>query len=59
MRVNPKAVYERDADYLRETEWTAQAADVLDRRTKHGLHLSSEERAAFEHWCASRLARAG
>ncbi len=41
-------LYEREARYLRETEWATQAADVLDRRTKHGLHLTSCQRAAFE-----------
>jgi glycerol-3-phosphate dehydrogenase len=40
--------YEREARYLRETEWATHAADVLDRRTKHGLHLTSCQRAAFE-----------
>jgi D-erythritol 1-phosphate dehydrogenase len=41
-------LYEREAHYLRETEWATHAADVLDRRTKHGLHLTSCQRAAFE-----------
>ncbi|MDB5606139.1 MAG: glpD [Bradyrhizobium sp.] len=41
-------LYEREACYLRETEWATQAADVLDRRTKHGLHLTSCQRAVFE-----------
>jgi glycerol-3-phosphate dehydrogenase len=40
--------YEREAAYLRETEWATRAADFLDRRTKHGLHLTPAERAAFE-----------
>ena len=40
--------YEREARYLRETEWATHAADVLDRRTKHGLHLTSCQQAAFE-----------
>jgi len=40
--------YEREAAYLRETEWAARAADFLDRRTKHGLHLTPAQRAAFE-----------
>ena len=41
-------LYEREARYLRETEWATHAADVLDRRTKHGLHLTVRQRAAFE-----------
>jgi D-erythritol 1-phosphate dehydrogenase len=40
--------YEREARYLRETEWATDASDVLDRRTKHGLHLTACQRAAFE-----------
>jgi glycerol-3-phosphate dehydrogenase len=41
-------LYEREIQYLRENEWAATAADVLDRRTKHGLHLSRTERQAVE-----------
>jgi glycerol-3-phosphate dehydrogenase len=40
--------YEREASYLRDTEWATTAADILDRRTKHGLHLTPTQRAAFE-----------
>lgn len=40
--------YQREAGYLRETEWATDASDVLDRRTKHGLHLTACQRAAFE-----------
>ena len=40
--------YEREACYLRETEWATDPSDVLDRRTKHGLHLTACQRAAFE-----------
>ena len=40
--------YEREAAFLRETEWATRAADFLDRRTKHGLHLTSAQRMNFE-----------
>jgi glycerol-3-phosphate dehydrogenase len=40
--------YEREASYLRETEWATRAADFLDRRTRHGLHLTPTQRAEFE-----------
>jgi glycerol-3-phosphate dehydrogenase len=40
--------YQREACYLRETEWATTAADILDRRTKHGLHLTPAQRADFE-----------
>jgi D-erythritol 1-phosphate dehydrogenase len=41
-------LFEREAAYLRETEWATRAADILDRRTKHGLHLTPSQRSAFE-----------
>ena len=41
-------LYEREATYLREKEWARRAADFLERRTKHGLHLTPAQRAAFE-----------
>ncbi|TIS78231.1 MAG: glycerol-3-phosphate dehydrogenase [Mesorhizobium sp.] len=53
-----KDFFEREANYLFEYEWALTAADILERRTKHGLHLSAAERAAFEDWCASRLVKA-
>jgi glycerol-3-phosphate dehydrogenase len=40
--------YEREASYLRETEWAVRAADFLNRRTKHGLLLTPAQRIAFE-----------
>jgi D-erythritol 1-phosphate dehydrogenase len=45
--------HEREARFLLRTEWARSAEDILDRRTKHGLHLSASERAAFEHWLRS------
>jgi glycerol-3-phosphate dehydrogenase len=43
-------LYEREARYLTRHEWARTAEDVLERRTKHGLHLSTGERAAFAAW---------
>jgi D-erythritol 1-phosphate dehydrogenase len=40
-----KLLYESEIAYLRDVEWARTAADVLDRRTKHGLHITAEERA--------------
>jgi glycerol-3-phosphate dehydrogenase len=37
-------LYQCEIDYLRRTEWAMTAEDVLDRRTKHGLHITSQER---------------
>ncbi len=43
-------LYEREARFLKETEWARTAADILTRRTKHGLHLSEVEKRGFEDW---------
>jgi glycerol-3-phosphate dehydrogenase len=43
-------LYEREVDFLRRSEWAVEAEDILDRRTKHGLHLTPDERAAFTAW---------
>ncbi|KWV46231.1 glycerol-3-phosphate dehydrogenase [Bradyrhizobium macuxiense] len=42
--------YEREAAFLRETEWATGPADFLERRTKHGLHLTRAQRDAFENY---------
>lgn len=39
-------LYEREISYLREAEWAQTAEDILERRTKHGLHLTAAERDA-------------
>ncbi len=41
-------LYEREVDYLKEHEWAVTADDVLFRRSKLGLHMKAEERAALE-----------
>ena len=50
--------YAREAQYLIQNEWAATAEDILERRTKHGLHMNGPERMAFAEWMASRRARA-
>ncbi|BAJ82246.1 MULTISPECIES: glycerol-3-phosphate dehydrogenase [Acidiphilium] len=45
--------YECEADYLRRAEWAREADDYLDRRTKHGLHMTTAEREAFAAWVAA------
>ena len=37
-------LYEAEVTYLRNNEWACTAEDILDRRTKHGLHLSQLQR---------------
>ena len=48
-------LYERELDYLLEHEWAKSCDDVLLRRTKHGLHLSQQEKAQLEEWFAKRF----
>ena len=44
-----------EARWMREREWAATADDALDRRSKIGLHLTPEQRAAFAKcWEAER-----
>ena len=42
--------YEAEANYLRAHEWAQTADDILDRRTKHGLHLSQQQRESFARY---------
>ncbi|HYZ32532.1 MAG TPA: glycerol-3-phosphate dehydrogenase [Crenalkalicoccus sp.] len=46
------ALYEREAEFLRRTEWARTGEDVLERRTRHGLHMTAAERARFAEWMA-------
>lgn len=39
---------EVEARWMRTHEWAKTAADALDRRSKVGLHLSADQRAAFD-----------
>ncbi len=51
--------YEAEARYLMNNEWATRAEDILERRTKHGLHLTQIQRQSFEEWCAGKIAKAG
>jgi glycerol-3-phosphate dehydrogenase len=52
-------LYEAEVRYLVADEWAQEAEDILYRRTKHYLHLTEAEIAAFRAWFASaRLAAA-
>jgi len=42
--------FEIEARYLVAEEWAETADDVLVRRTKHGLRMAGDERAAFKDW---------
>ncbi len=41
---------EREARFLIDNEWASTAEDLLERRTKHGLHMTQAERLAFTGW---------
>jgi glycerol-3-phosphate dehydrogenase len=47
-------LYEREVSYLREAEWAQTAEDVLERRTKHGLHLKPDEAEAVRGYFKGR-----
>jgi len=40
-------LYQAEVDYFTRAEWAVTADDILYRRTKLGLHMSEEERAAL------------
>ena len=43
-------LFDAEIKYLRQQEWAETSADVLDRRTKHRLHLSlAEQEAVARH----------
>ena len=43
-------LYEREVRFLQREECADTPEDILARRTKHGLHLSEAETAAFGQW---------
>ncbi|MCH8551893.1 MAG: glycerol-3-phosphate dehydrogenase [Natronospirillum sp.] len=51
-----KQLYAAEATYLADKEWAQKPEDVLYRRTKHGLHLSDEQKSAFSKWFEKTVA---
>lgn len=47
--------YEAEASYLINNEWAKTAEDILDRRTKHGLHMTESQRRRFTIWFEARV----
>jgi glycerol-3-phosphate dehydrogenase len=43
-------LYAREADCLFGVEWARTAEDILERRTKHGLHLSDDQKRSVRFW---------
>lgn len=52
-RLGPN-LYEAEVRYLVAEEWAETAQDILTRRTKHGLHMSTDETAEFGAWFDGR-----
>ncbi len=50
-------LYEAEVHYLVDTEWAQSPEDILERRTKHGLHMSDGERAKLEVWFNDWMAK--
>ncbi len=48
-------LYEAEVRYLMAREWAETAEDILTRRTKHALHMSAEQKAAFSVWFDGHL----
>src|SRR3569833_4625784 len=42
--------YQREAEFLQSEEWASTPEDVLERRTKHWLHLTAGQQHAFSDW---------
>jgi glycerol-3-phosphate dehydrogenase len=49
--------YEAEVRYLIEQEWAETPEDILTRRTKHGLHMTADQKAAFFAWFEGQAAR--
>jgi len=43
-------LYQREVNYLVQTEWALSADDILWRRTKLGLGMSNQEIAGLSTW---------
>lgn len=48
-------LHEREVEYLVDVEWARSAEDILWRRTKLGLHLSSSAATQLDRWLATRM----
>ncbi|MCY1359824.1 Aerobic glycerol-3-phosphate dehydrogenase [compost metagenome] len=46
-------LYAREVDYLCREEWAQEAEDILWRRSKLGLFLSTNQQARLRHYLAS------
>lgn len=51
-------LYEAEVAYLVQNEWAQTAEDILWRRTKHRLHMTEAEQAAFTEWFEANVDKA-
>jgi glycerol-3-phosphate dehydrogenase len=49
-------LYAAEADYLMRREWAVNAADILWRRSKLGLHLPGDAEAKLDAWIQANRA---
>lgn len=49
-------LYEAEARHLHAHEWARTGEDVLWRRTKEVLHMTPEQRRAFDEWFTAHVA---
>lgn len=49
-------LYEREAKFLIDAEWALTSEDILERRSKHGLHMSALQKKEFADWINSHRA---
>jgi len=45
--------FEREAEYLTDNEWAIDPVDILQRRTKHALHMNDLQIKRFNEWFSS------
>ncbi|CAN5288480.1 glycerol-3-phosphate dehydrogenase [soil metagenome] len=50
-------LFAAEVDYLLQNEWASTAEDILWRRTKMGLHLSSDAARTLASWIGTRGAK--
>lgn len=51
-------LFEREVRYLIAREWARTAEDILWRRTKCGLHMTTEQIVSFKEWMVTRADQA-
>ena len=50
-------LYQREVEFLLETEWAHSADDILWRRSKLGLYLNSNQVTVLEQFVRNRISK--